>query len=80
MNRKFLWIQILNLIIIGTWDFVEIYCLRQCAPLLGDNKYWNRIKLVAGVPMYINPIKHKIFPAKQVEEIDFHFYKIIHIF
>ncbi|CAF5060466.1 unnamed protein product, partial [Rotaria sp. Silwood1] len=48
-----------------TWDFVEIYCLRQCAPLLGDNKYWNRVKLVAGVPMYINPIKHKIYPAKQ---------------
>ncbi|CAF2494010.1 unnamed protein product [Rotaria sp. Silwood2] len=48
-----------------TWDFVEIYCLRQCAPLLGDNKYWNRVKFVAGVPMYINPIKHKIYPAKQ---------------
>ncbi|CAF3834373.1 unnamed protein product [Rotaria sordida] len=48
-----------------TWDFVEIYCLRQCASLLGDNKYWNRVKLVAGIPMYINPIKHKIYPAKQ---------------
>ncbi|CAF0933142.1 unnamed protein product [Adineta ricciae] len=48
-----------------TWDFVELYCLRQCAPLLGDHKYWNRIKTVGGVPMYINPIKHEIYPAKQ---------------
>ena len=50
----------------GTWDFVELYALRQCAPLLGDHKYWNRLKLVAGVPMYVNPIKHRIVPAKQV--------------
>ena len=56
------------ILIVGTWDFVESYCLRQCAPLLGDQKYWNRIKQVAGVPMYVNPIKHEIYPAKQVEK------------
>ncbi|UJR25220.1 hypothetical protein I4U23_006572 [Adineta vaga] len=48
-----------------TWDFIELYCLRQCAPLLGDHKYWNRVKSVGGIPMYINPIKHEIYPAKQ---------------
>ncbi|CAF1529832.1 unnamed protein product, partial [Didymodactylos carnosus] len=48
-----------------TRDFIEIYCLRQCAPLLGDHKYWNRVKYVMGTPMYINPIQYKILPAKQ---------------
>jgi len=56
-----------SLISLGTWDFVEIYCLRQCAPLLGDHKYWNRVKHVAGIPMYINPVKHEIYPTKQVK-------------
>jgi hypothetical protein len=62
---------------IGTWDFIEIYCLRQCSPLLGDQKYSNRVKLVAGVPMYINPIKFDIHPAKQVKQNQFDFSKRI---
>lgn len=46
-------------------DGINVYCVKHLCPLLGDDKYSSRIKLMSGNPI-LAPNEKDIKPEKQV--------------
>lgn len=45
---------------------INVYCVKHLCPLLGDDKYSSRIKLMSGKPI-LAPNEKDIKPEKQVK-------------